>query len=283
MARGGTNKVEQALDELRQTPPREFTKKRNALAAAMANEGLKKEASAVRAARKPAASVWAIGALARNDRDKVAAVLNAGAAVRREQRGAVIGAGPGTLREATRQFHAAVSAATQAADALLREAGERPSPSVMARIRQTLLASAEAPEEARTAIREGALDVELSPMGFGDVGAISRASEPSDRRETQPQTIVETERESAPKVRELREERQRRHVLLRRELEQRERDLRAASGEERRLERIAEALEERAREARERANLARGKTEQARRARDEVQQKIAAAESPPRS
>jgi hypothetical protein len=292
------SRLERALSELRQTAPREFTRKRNSLVAELGREGLRKEAAAIKRARKPSASVWAIAALARDAPDVLAQVLDAGAAVRREQRRAVSGAGAGSLREATRGFHEAISATVRAAEEQLRNAGERPSAAVIDRIRQTLLASAEAPDEVREAIREGTLEEDLSPAGFGDVGALRilspprehpapegrRAPAPEERRQRdqEERRRAQAERARIQEERRSREERARRQRLLRGELERLERALRAAEDEERRIEQIAQAMEQRAHAARVRATNAHSATEAARQARDAARRKLAAADREPR-
>jgi hypothetical protein len=271
MGPSGASRLKEALSALRETPPKEFTQRRTALAADLAEEGLQKEAAAVKAVRKPPPSVWAVAALARAKPDVVRSALEAGAAVRREQRRALSGAGAGTLRETTRRFHDAVSAATRAAETLLRESGERPSPAVLGRIRGTLLASADAPDDVRSALLEGTHTEDLSPGGFGEVGAL--------RVVRTPERAAAPSRGGRQEERLRRAEQERRRSLLRKELERRERAVLAAEAESFRLGHLAEEAERRARSARDRAGEAQARANDARRARDETKRELAAVDA----
>jgi hypothetical protein len=198
------------------------------------------------------------------------------------------GAGAGTLRETTRHFHDAVSAATRAAESLLRAAGERPGAAIIGRIRGTLLASADAPEEVRSALMQGTHAEDLSPGGFGEVGALRvvrtppRAPAPSPPREDAAaarRRAMADERAQKQDERLRRAEHQRRRAILKKELERRERALTAAEAEAARLGQLADDAEQRARIARQRAGEAQARVEEARGARDQTKREVATAES----
>lgn len=70
------------LDELYSAPLEEFVSTRDALARSLRKEGRRDEAAEVGAVRKPSVPVWAANQLARRNRPAVAALLDAGGAMR---------------------------------------------------------------------------------------------------------------------------------------------------------------------------------------------------------
>ena len=74
------------VDQLYDLPPGEFTAARNALAKALRAEGQRDDADRVAKLRRPTIAAWAINQAVRHHRDRVDALVDAGAQVGRAQR-----------------------------------------------------------------------------------------------------------------------------------------------------------------------------------------------------
>lgn len=110
------------IDELFTVAPEEFVAKRNALAKELRAGGGKDEAAAVAALRRPTVSDWALNVVAHRHPDAVATLVDAAAALRRIQAGAIEGRG-GDVRSALTDMRAASTAVQRLADEVLAEAG----------------------------------------------------------------------------------------------------------------------------------------------------------------
>lgn len=159
-----------ASAELRATPPKRFTKARDALAKSLRDSGDEAAAREVKQLKKPAPSVWGANALAVQKADVVRDLLDAGAALRLAQRKTLSGAGSSAqMKDAMLELHAQVRRAVGEAAKLLSAAGESASATVTDRLRETLLAAAEGEDDVREALRTGTLAEDLSAAGFGAV------------------------------------------------------------------------------------------------------------------
>jgi hypothetical protein len=127
-------------------PLEEFTAARNALA---------REHPEAKGLRKPSAAAFAINQLARRHADELDAFLGAAAQLRHAQLKG------GDVRGATQEER-------QALQRLLQLAGEYTSSTQIDRVRQTLQAAA-VDETAAAQVREGRLERELEPGGFGSL------------------------------------------------------------------------------------------------------------------
>lgn len=147
-------------DQLYRLPLADFVAARNALAKELTAAGDREGGRAVRALKKPSVTAWALNRLAQDQPEEVAALLQAGDAVRSAQQQALAGDASG-LRAASQNLQAVVTRLTEAAAGNL----DAPDPQ-RDRIRDTLRAAA-VEEEAGQALRRGRLVEELTPAGFG--------------------------------------------------------------------------------------------------------------------
>ena len=77
--------LEREIDRLFELPLDEFTPARNELARRLKGEGDKEAAEHVQALAKPSVPAWAINQLARQEKAKVKALLDAGTKLRKAQ------------------------------------------------------------------------------------------------------------------------------------------------------------------------------------------------------
>ncbi len=152
--------------ELYGVPRERFIAERNALAKALRADGRREEAAGVAALRKPSVAAATVNQLVRDESDRLAALLQAGDALRTAQDRML--SGDGTAEE----LRGAVDAERAAVDALVSVAAHQGmSPSVSDRVAATLHAAA-LDEEARGRVSGGRLVEELQHVGFG-AGSLS--------------------------------------------------------------------------------------------------------------
>jgi hypothetical protein len=96
-------------------PPEGFVAARDRLVTELKASGREDEAAAVRKLRRPSVVAWALNAVAREQPDDVAALIEAGAALQRAQRKALSGSGAEELRRATEERRARIVGLTDAA------------------------------------------------------------------------------------------------------------------------------------------------------------------------
>jgi hypothetical protein len=237
--------VEREIDKLFAVPLDEFTAARNELAKRLAKDGEKERADEVRALAKPTAPVWAINQLAREDKPRVRALLDAGAKLRKAQEQALRGGQSDALRSAQRAERDAVRDLTNRAGEVLREAGKPATRPTLERISATLGAAAVS-DDARDELKAGRLTEELKMSGFDSLAGFVPAPPPRDELAERREKKAERERE-------------------RRRLEKRARD----------LERKAVAAETKADEAEAAAAQAREAADEARNAADDAADELA--------
>jgi hypothetical protein len=107
------------------TPPDRFVAERDALVTGLREAGHDDDAAAVKALRKPTATVWALNQLADREPDGLAALFDAGRALRAAQSEAIAGDTSGALVDAGSARRASVGRLTTATVAILDEAGHR--------------------------------------------------------------------------------------------------------------------------------------------------------------
>jgi hypothetical protein len=167
------------VDRLYALPLNEFTSARNALVRELRKKGAKDEAETVRALSKPSMSAWAINQLARRDRDKVAALVKAGDALRKAQRDVLAGKAGADVREASRAQHEIVDDLVSDARELLDESGAKATATVAQRISATLRAASTDPAAAKMLL-SGRLTEDVESIGFGPL--LHVAPKPKGRR-----------------------------------------------------------------------------------------------------
>jgi hypothetical protein len=107
------------------TPPDRFVAERDALAKELRSAGRDDDAAAVKALRKPTATVWALNQLAEREPDALGALFEAGRALRAAQSEAIAGSSSNALVEAGAERRAAVGRLTSATVAILDDGGHR--------------------------------------------------------------------------------------------------------------------------------------------------------------
>jgi hypothetical protein len=265
------DQVEEVAGRLYGLPLEEFTRERDAAARELRKAKERDAAAVVAKLPKPSQSAWAANALARERRDLVDALLEAGDELRAAQAGAVTGRGAGALREAAATERAAVEALVEAAKEL-RPGGRKPTAQTLDRLRTTLHAAA-TDDDVRAALDQGRVVEDAAGTGaWGLVEGGDAPAAPAKPRRAKPKP---TKDEAAERERE-REERERRQQLeaelreARAERRSRERELeraeRAAERATRRLEDMIAAADD----AREQADEARADLATARDAAQET-------------
>lgn len=146
-------------------PLEEFTKARDTLAKDLRGAGKKEAAEEVKALRKPSVAVWAANQAARRRPQDAKRLVQAGAELRKAQRGVVGGADPTQLRAATRAHRQLVEELTETAREALGERGAV-SASVVTRVAQTLR-GASIDKDASKALQAGTLAEDVEQTGFG--------------------------------------------------------------------------------------------------------------------
>lgn len=115
----------EAAIALFRTPPDRFIAERDALVKELRAAGRDGDAAAVKALRKPTATVWALNQLAATEPDGMAALFDSGRALRAAQSEAIAGNSSSALVEAGAARRAAVGRLTVATIKILDEGGHR--------------------------------------------------------------------------------------------------------------------------------------------------------------
>jgi hypothetical protein len=268
----------------------EFTPARDAAAKELRKEKRRDEAAVVAKLRKPSAAAWLVNRLARERREDVDALLEAGEALRDAQERAVAGEGAGgDLREAADAERRAVDELVRAAREL-EPGGRKPSQAALEQVRATLHAAAADPT-VREGVRAGRLVREVAAGGawpFADPAdePVLPAEPRPERRKAQARGDRKPDAEERKKAREeearqrdeekaAAEERRQAEQARRKELTvaRRESDARRRAREW--AERRAHDAEARAAEAAEAAREAAAELEEAREAEEAADRRLA--------
>jgi hypothetical protein len=250
---------DQEIDRLFELPPEEFTAARNELARHLKSEGDTAASAAVKQLGKPTVAAWTINQLARQEKDAIHDLLNAGTTLREAQERALKADAGDALRQAQEEERRALRTLTQHAHQILEQAGRPATRSVLDQISSTLRAAAVS-EEGRAALPAGRLSGEVKPSGFDALAGIEVAG----------RTRVPKRRAAAPPRDELAERRREKQEREQRRRELRER-ARKLDAEAREAEREAERAERAATKARAAAEERRRKADDAARKLDELE------------
>jgi hypothetical protein len=264
--------VDEVAGRLYGLPLEEFTRERDAVARELRRAKERDAANAVGKLPKPSQAAWAANTLARERRDLVDDLLEAGDELRAAQEDAVAGKGAAALRDAAAAERAAVDALLEAAQDL-RPSGRRPTAATLDRLRTTLHAAA-ADDDVRTALDRGRLVEDVAGGGAwgltaGDVGAAAKPARKPARR-ARPSRRAEDERERKAREKAEREERERRGRL--------EAELREARAERRSRERELERAERATKRASDQLEAALAAADKARAEADEARDELEAAQ-----
>ncbi|MDB4966976.1 MAG: hypothetical protein JWN44_2665 [Myxococcales bacterium] len=166
-------------DALYAAPPKEFTATRARLVKELKAADRGDEAREIAKMKRLPASVWAVNQLARRAPDEVAELLELGAGLRSAEKRLLKG-GPATdFMADARTARQKVAALARRAEALLEEAGHKPTAPMTRTISQTLQAASVADDETRAALGAGRLTRDLAPassFGGGDLSSALTAS-----------------------------------------------------------------------------------------------------------
>src|SRR4051812_10418470 len=242
-------------------PLEEFITARDAAARALRKAGERETAAQVAKLPKPSPAAWAANQVAREQPELIAALLDAGAALRAAQDAAMSGAAAG-LRDATLAERRAVDAVMDVA-AALRPAGKPLSRAMADRLRTTLHAAAGDPA-VRDALAAGRLVSEAQAGGAWpfSMGAADEPAPPPPKKK--PPADEDARREAEERAAAAREALQAQLREARGSLRVRERVASAAAED-------AEAAERAVAEARQALEEAQAEAEAAVRVRDEAQ------------
>lgn len=258
-------------------PLAEFIPGRNALASRLRKEGDGDTSERVKGLAKPSLSAWAVNLLFRDEREKMDALLAAGAGARRALGKAADRGAADSWRSALGDQRKLRDDLRRRAVTLLTQAGTVPGRAIVDRITADLDALATSPAGAEAAER-GWLDRDLDPPGFEALAGLQIGVRP-ERPEQRGLRLVPPPPAPKESARE-REEAKARERRARAE----ERVAKAAAEAEtlrveaERAERAATEAERTAEEARRRAEAARGAADQARSRAERAAEHLAQAE-----
>ena len=171
-------KLDRDIDGLFELPLDEFTSARNELARRLKQEGDKDAAEQVQALVKPSVPAWTINQLARQEKERVKALLEAGARLRNAQERALAGGHSDSLRAAQTEERQAVRDLTHRAEGILKDAERPAGRAILERISATLAAAA-LTEPARGALKAGRLTGEVKVTGFDALAGIELRARPA--------------------------------------------------------------------------------------------------------
>jgi hypothetical protein len=155
-----TADVARAIDELYGMSPEEFTRARNARAAALKAAGRETDSQTIRRLAKPSPFLWATNQLARQDPQRVTHFVDLVRRVRQNQL-----RDPRTAAEAMQTIRSELQALTNRAAEVLQKAGYRVPAAGAARISNTVLGAAVDADLVED-LRHGRLAAELAAPGF---------------------------------------------------------------------------------------------------------------------
>jgi hypothetical protein len=151
---------------LADVPPAQFVAARDALVRELRGQGKAADARTVAGLRRPSVPVWVVNQLARRHPAEVGALIEV------TRRLAAAQAGGGALREAMEEQRKLLAGLLAEAEKVLAEAGVRNAPELERRVRATLQgAAAREPQK----LRDGELEEELEPLGFGELSGTEDA------------------------------------------------------------------------------------------------------------
>jgi hypothetical protein len=269
---------EKAADELYAAPLAEFTQRRDDLARRLRKDGLRDEADAVKALRKPSAAAWALNQLARRRPKDVERLLAAGKRLRKAHEALLSGRDRAALQRASAEERELIDRLTRDAAAVASEAGAATAAALDERIRDTLHAAA-LDEQTAADLAAGRLVREREAIGtFGAATAVPASTGKTRRADRR----READSKKAPAQR---KDLERALVSARADERKTQRARAAASKAAERARKEAAAAVERADEARKRSDEARAGLREAERqerdaakAHDRAARALAAAE-----
>jgi hypothetical protein len=172
--------VDEELESLYGLPLEEFTAARDDLSKRVRAAGLRDQAEAIKALRKPPVSAWTVNQLARNHADDVKALVQAGERLAKAQAQALASGGRERFATARDEHAAALTEVGHRITPLLEDAGRPASQPTIERALKTLRA-ASLDEEARAELLAGRLQDDVEPGGFSLLAGLELPSRPPSR------------------------------------------------------------------------------------------------------
>jgi hypothetical protein len=172
------SELDAEIGSLYALPLAEFTPARNALAKRLRQEKDKEAAERVQGLAKPSLSAWAVNVLFRDEKEKMDALLAAGARARHALGEALTHGAAESLRGALHDERELRDALRRRAVALLTKEGSAPGRDIVDRITVNLEALALSPAAAEAAGR-GWLDRDLDPPGFEILAGLQLGARPA--------------------------------------------------------------------------------------------------------
>ena len=158
-------RLSDAARDLFALPPEEFVAARDRLAAELKDAGNADEAAEVKKLRRPSIVAWAVNAATRERPEEVAALREAGQALRRAQRKALSGGGGEDLRRATDDRRALIQSLADAGVAAIGARGGAHRDAIAA-----TFDAASVDDELGERLQAGTLEREARPTaGFGAI------------------------------------------------------------------------------------------------------------------
>src|SRR5207248_505951 len=145
---------------LSDVPPEEFVKARDGLVRQLRERGENEEAKRIASLRRPGTALWVTNQLGARAAKDVEALIDAS----QRARSAQLHGGSGALRDAMQGQREALHRLTAEAEKVAGEIGAALTPELQRRIQDTLQTAATAQPDA---LRQGAIEHELSAAGFG--------------------------------------------------------------------------------------------------------------------
>ena len=238
---------------LSHVPPEEFVKARDALVRQLRERGENEEAKRIAALRRPSTALWVTNQLGGRAARDVEALIDSTGRARKAQ----LYGGTDALRDAMHGQREALHRLMAEAQKSAAEIGATLTPELQRRIQDTVQTAA---SSAPDALRQGAIEQELSAAGFGAL--LSGAAAPARQSEARKAAFDD------------RKEHQKRLLAEKRVRFQRQREAQRARQVARRLAVRAEQLEHIARQAQLTAERAKEKAQEARRAAEESAAKL---------
>jgi hypothetical protein len=238
---------------LSHVPPEEFVKARDALVRQLRERGENEEAKRMAALRRPSTALWVTNQLGGRAASDVEALIDSTGRARKAQ----LHGGTDALRDAMHGQREALHRLMTEAQKSAAEIGATLTPELQRRIQDTVQTAA---SSAPDALRQGAIEQELSAAGFGAL--LSGAAAPARQAEARKAAFDDSK------------EHQKRLLAEKRERVQRQREAQRARQVARRLAVRAEQLEHIARQAQLTAERAKEKAQEARRAAEESAAKL---------
>jgi len=284
MAAQRAPELDAEIASLYSLPPAEFTPARNALSARLRREGDREAAERVKGLAKPTASAWAVNVLFRDEKDKMDALLAAGAAAHRALGESLKEGAAESLRQAILEEREHRDALRRRAEAVLTKASGAPGRAIVDRVGVNLEALALNPAAAEAAERRW-LDRDFDPPGFEVMAGLQLGARPERRGlHLVPSLAEEEKKDKKPhgedaEQRAERERREREQAKFRERIARAEEKVAHLASEVESLSKEAGRAEKSAAEAERAAGEARRRAEAARQAADRAAERLKRAEA----